>query len=125
VIEDALKAIVEPILNTFTPVVPWYWGVAAKGKTEYVCLTDVNETENQDDDGSDDKQLNIVTHTSMTRAKAIDMAIKTGIQRYKGVTSGIKIASITHTRSVSLPDPATGEFRIASEYHVNYEGGIL
>jgi hypothetical protein len=125
VIEDAIKAIVEPILNALTPAVPFYWVIAAKGKTEYVCLTDVNGTENQDDDGSDDKQLNIVTHTSMTRAKAIDMAIKTEMQRYKGVASGIKISSIMHTRSVSLPDPATGEFRIASEYHLNYEGGIL
>jgi hypothetical protein len=125
VIEDAIKAIVEPILNALTPAVPFYWGIAAKGKTEYVCLTDVNGPETQDDDGSDDKQLNIVTHTSMTRAKAIEMAIKTGIHRYKGVASGIKISSITHTRSVSLPDPATGEFRIAAEYHVNYEGGII
>lgn len=124
-IETALKAIIDPILAALTPAVPFYWGIVPAGVTEYVCLTGVTSSVNQDDDGSDNKQLNIVTRTSATRATAIDQAIRSGIQRYKGVQSGHKISSITHVRSVELHDASTGEYRIAAEYHVNYEGGIV
>lgn len=130
-IETALNAIISPILAALTPAVPFYWGRVpslAEGTseplTEYVSLSGVFDGTNQDDDGSDNKQLNIVTRASMSRAKAIDAALRSGIQRYKGVVSGIKISSISHVRSVEIPDATIGEDRIAAEYHVNYEGGI-
>jgi len=130
-IETALQALVAPILATIpAPAIPFYWGIvpaknaAGATITEYVSLSSVTDGVNQDDDGSDNKQFNIVSRSGMARVKAIDLALKAGLQRYKGVQSGYKISSISHVRSVELPDATTGESRIAAEYHVNYEGGI-
>jgi len=124
-IETALQAIVSPLLAALTPAVTLYWGRVPANVSEYVCLSGVYDGVNQDDDGSDNKQLTIVTRSGMDRAKTIDLALKAGLQRYKGVQSGYRISSISHVRSVELPDATTGEDIIAAEYHVNYEGGIV
>lgn len=124
-IETALGAIVTPILATLTPAPTFYWGRVPSGIDEYVVLSGVSESANiLDDYISANKQFTIVTRSGMDRARSIADAIATGIQRLKGVYSGMKIHCIGYVRSVELPDSTTGEDIIASEYIVNYEGGI-
>lgn len=124
-IETALQAIIAPILAALTPAVPFYWGIVPRGLQEYVSLSGVYSSVNQDYDGSDNKQFNIVTYTSAARAAAIEQALRSGMQRYKGVTSGYNISSIAHVRSVEFFGVNEGEYRIAAEYHVNYLGGVV
>jgi hypothetical protein len=124
-IEDAIKALVEPILAAVSPAVPFRWGRVESGLDEYVGLSGVIERKDPlDDFAADNKQLTIVTRSGMARAKAIDLALQSGLQRAKGVYSGMKIQSISYVRSVELPDTTTGEDIIASEYQITYEGGI-
>lgn len=124
-IETAIQTLVEPVLSALTPAVPFRWGRVEPGLEEYVGLSGVSASLNAADDfASDNKQLTIVTRSGMARAKAIDLALQSGLQRAKGVTSGMKIQSITYVRSVELPDTSTGEDIIASEYQITYEGGI-
>lgn len=123
--ETAVKAIVEPLLATLSPVPPYYWGIVPKTVAEYVSLSNVNDSNLiVDDFASDDKQLNIVTKSGMTRAAAIRDKLKSGMQRYKGVISGVKIQNISIERCVDLPDPTTGESKIALWFRMNYEGGL-
>lgn len=123
--ETAVKAIVEPLLATLTPVPPFYWGIVPKTVVEYVSLSNVNDSNLiVDDFASDDKQLNIVTKSGMTRAAAIRDKLKSGMQRYKGVIGGVKIQNISIERCVDLPDPTTGESKIALWFRMNYEGGL-
>ena len=123
--EAAVKAIVEPLLATLTPVPTFHWGIVPKGLTEYVSLSNVNDSNLLIDDfASDDKQLNIVTRSGMLRAGVIRDKLKSGMQRYKGVVSGVKISSISIERCVDLPDPTTGESKIALWFRMNYEGGL-
>ncbi|MFA5130496.1 MAG: hypothetical protein WC477_06330 [Patescibacteria group bacterium] len=123
--ETAVKAIVEPLLATLTPVPPYYWGIAPEGVDEYVGLSNVNDSNLFIDDfASDDKQLTIVTRLGMLRAGSIRDTLKSGMQRYKGVVSGVKISSISIERCVDLPDPTTGESKIAIWFRMNYEGGL-
>ena len=124
-IEDALNTLVSVALAALTPAVPFYWGRVPETIQEYVALSNVYDSVNREDDGSDNKQLNIVTRSGMKRAKEIDLAIRSEIQHYKGITGGIKISDISHVRSVELPNATIGEDRIAAEYHVNYIGGIV
>lgn len=124
-IETALGAIVTPILATLSPVPALYWGMVPPGVDEYVILSGVSESIVIEDDYiSANKQFTIVTRTSMVRARAIADALTSGIQRLKGVYSGMTIHCISYVRGVELPDSTTGEFIIASEFVVNYEGGI-
>jgi hypothetical protein len=130
-IETALNTILATPLGALTPAVPLYWGVVPSVDsnnvpiTEYVHLaTVVNSTNPLDDFCSDSIQFTIVTRTSMVRAKLIDDVLKYELQRYKGISSSVKIQSITHTRSVDMPDADSGESIIASEFLVNYQGGF-
>lgn len=123
-IETAINTIVSTPLAALTPAVPFYWGIVPSNVDEYVSLSGVYDSLNQDDDGSDDKQFNIVTRSGMVRAREIDAKLKYELQRYKGNVGGVKIFSITHTRGVELPNADTGESIIAAEYHFNYEGGL-
>ena len=123
--ETAVKAIVEPLLATLSPVPPFYWGLAPEGVDEYVGLSNVNDSNLLIDDfASDDKQLTIVTRSGMLRAGVIRDKLKSGMQRYKGVISGLKIQNISIERCVDLPDPTTGESKIALWFRMNYEGGL-
>lgn len=123
--ETAVKAIVEPLLATLSPVPPFYWGVVPKAVVEYVSLSNVSDSNLIIDDfASDDKQLNIVTKSGMTRAAAIRDKLKSGMQRYKGVISGVKIQNISIEGCTDLPDPTTGESKIALWFRMNYEGGL-
>lgn len=124
-IETALNAIVTPILATLSPVVPFYWGIVPAGKSEYVSLSGVTDSLNiLDDFSSDTKQFNIVTKSGMVRAAEIRDKLRYELERYKGVSSSMNIKCISYQRSVELPDPATMESRIASEYRINYRGSI-
>lgn len=124
-IETALSIIVTPILAALTPVPPLYWGRVPSGVDEYVVLSGVSESIVIEDDYiSANKQFTVVTKSGMVRARAIASALTSGIQRLKGVYSGMKIHCISYVRSVELPDATTGEDIIACEYIVNYEGGI-
>lgn len=123
-IETAINAIITPILSALTPAVPFYWGIVPRGLQEYVSLSGVYSSINQDYDGSDNKQFNIVTYTSAARAAVIEQAIRSGLQNYRGVSSGYGISRIAHVRSVEFFGVNEGEYRIAAEYHVNYVGGV-
>lgn len=125
-IEIAIKVIVEAALAKIpAPAVPYFWGIVPAGKTEYVSLSGVTTSLNPIDDfSSDNKQFKIVTKSGMVRAAAIRDVLKSDLERYKGVQSGMKIKSITHIRDVELPDATTGESIIASEYKFTYQGGI-
>lgn len=123
-IETAINAIMAPILAALTPAVPFYWGIVPRGLQEYVSLSGVYSSINQDYDGSDNKQFNIVTYTSAARAAVIEQAIRSGLHNYRGVSSGYGISRIAHVRSVEFFGVNEGEYRIAAEYHVNYVGGV-
>lgn len=123
-IETAINAIITPILAALTPAVPFYWGIVERTVKEYVSLSGVYSSVNQDYDGSDNKQFNIVTYTSAARAGEIEQAIRSGLQNYRGVSSGYGISRVAHVRSVEFFGVNEGEYRIAAEYHVNYVGGV-
>lgn len=124
-IEAALSTIVTPIFAALTPVPPFYWGRVPSGVDEYVVLSHVGDgIVPEDDYKSDNKQFTVVTKSGMVRARVIAAALFSGIQRLKGVYSGMTIHCIAYVRSVELPDSTTGEDIIACEYLVNYEGGI-
>ena len=123
-IEDALDGLVSPILAALTPAVPLRWGKVESGLDEYVQLSGVTSESNfYDDSMADSKQFTISTRTSMVRARAISRALYSEIQRAKGTFSSIAVHQITHVRDVELPDSASLDFIIASEYKITYRGG--
>jgi len=126
-IEDALCLYCTPILATLTPAVPIYWQLVPNGIEEYVSISSVSDSMVIEEDlASDHKQFNIVTKGvagvigAAGRAGQIRELLKTHLQRLKGVFSGVPILGMSYVRSVELPNPATGEAIIVSEYQINY-----
>lgn len=122
-VESGLNSYLSPYLSALTPAVPFHWGKVPEGLGEYVELSMVDSTQNYVDDNiSDVRQLSVVTDNSMVRASLIEREIYDKLQRYKGVMGGVKVNSITFVRRVEIPDAINGEYIIAAEYRINYEG---
>ena len=122
-IEVAMNNYLAPLLAAESPAFTFHWGDVASGTDNYVSLSNVGDpTEYGYDFVSARLQFSIVTQASMIAAATIRELLKTWLQHMKGVYSGMKIQSVAYIRSIDLPDPTAGEYIIASEYQINYQG---